>query len=253
MRVLLTRNTQHNRLMSREIETRFAHLSPIIFAAPLLEQVVIAEANNALKNLLSDKRIDDVIFISPSAVQFGFDKVSEFVKLPRFFAVGQGTANMLKTKLQKEAKNIEVVFPKEQVGSEALLSLPEMQKVENNKILIVTGAQGKPLLENTLIERLAKITRWECYQRQKPSGLSQQLKDCLLGGLDCVFLHSAHAARHFLEELPQEVQTQSILAIVGANSIAEELVARGWSGRILVAASPMPVDMVFQLQRVTTH
>ena len=109
------------------------------------------------------------------------------------------------------------------------------------------------MLENTLIERLAKITRWECYQRQKPSGLSQQLKDCLLGGLDCVFLHSAHAARHFLDELPQEVQTQSILAIVGANSIAEELVARGWSGRILVAASPMPVDMVFQLQRVTTQ
>jgi len=253
MRVLLTRNTQHNILMRHEIETQFAHLSPTIFVAPLIEQVAIAKANVMLRNVLQDKHIDDVIFISPSAVQFGFDRADEFIKLSRIFAVGKGTADMLEAKLKKAVKNIEVIFPQEQVGSKALLALPEMQKVDNSEILLVTGAQGKPLLEKTLIERFAKVTRWECYQRQKPAGLSQQIRDSLQVGLDYVFLHSAHAARHFMEELPKTVRTQSILAIVGANSIAEELLACGWLGEVQVAASPMPADMVFKLQSVVVQ
>ena len=97
---------------------------------------------------------------------------------------------------------------------------------------------------------MAQVSRWECYQRQKPAGLSQQIKDCLQVGLDYVFLHSAHAARHFLEEIPQETQMHSVLAIVGANPIAEELLAQGWSGKIQVAASPMPVDMLSKLQSI---
>ena len=250
MRVLLTRNVKQNFLMRREIETLFSQLSPTIFEASLLEQVAIADANNLLREIVLDKPIDDVIFISPSAVQFGFDEVSEFLKLPRMFAVGRGTANVLADKLKKTAKDVKVIFPQVQVGSQALLALPELQKVENSKILIVTGVQGKPLLENSLIERLAQVSRWECYQRQKPAGLSQQIKDCLQGGLDYVFLHSAHAARHFLEEIPQETQMQSVLAIVGANPIAEELLAQGWSGKIQVATSPMPVDMLSKLQSI---
>ena len=250
MRVLLTRDVKHNFLMRREIEALFSHLSPSIFEAPLLEQVAIVHANDVLQKFMLNKRMDDVIFISPASVQFGFDKVNEFLRSPRMFAVGRGTANVLADKLKKAAKNTEVIFPQEQVGSQALLALPELQKVENSKILIVTGAQGKPLLENILIERLAQVSSWECYQRQKPSGLNQRIKGCLQGGLDYVFLHSVHAARHFLEELPQETQTQSVLAIVGANQIAQELLANGWSGKIQVAASPIPADMLSKLQSV---
>ena len=254
MRVLLTRSPEQNFLMRRQIEAQLSQHSLRIFEAPLLEQVAISDANESLHNYLLEESINDVIFISPSAVKFGFDKVHELIDLSRVFAVGRGTANLLSAKLQKNVKDIEVVFPEKGVGSEALLELPNMQSITNSKILIVTGSEGKPLLENALIERSAKVIRWECYRRQKTSKLSQQLEDALQSGLDCVFLHSAHAARHFVAELPIEEkliqQAKSIVAIVGAKTIADELRDQGWLGKIKIADSPIPADMLSKLLNI---
>lgn len=248
MRILLTRNPIHNMLMRREIEKLDITDSLHVFEAPLLEQVPIEESLESLVSFLHNRVVDDVIFISPSAVQFGFIKLLRLLELRRVFAVGRGTANMLHIELGKASKDIPVIYPQKHVGAQALLNLFELQQVKGREILIVTGIEGKPLLEKVLLERSARVSRWECYQRQKPSGLPKQMQQVRSLGCDYVFLHSAHAVKHFLEELPENMQTKSIKAIVGSEAIAQELRLTQWDGEILIAASPMPKDMLRYLK-----
>lgn len=253
-------------LLKRAIESEFFDQKVDIVEAPLLEQVPIVESVENLSDFLHDLQhendIDDVIFISPSAVEFGAKKIFELLDLQRVFAVGKGTANMLENQLRKMALSgntttsfeqassqaMSVIFPVHGAGSEALLALTELQNIQHSQLLIVTGAQGKPYLEHELLKKGAKVHRWECYQRQKPTQLNMQLKTIFADPIDYVLLHSVHAATHFLEEMPANVSSDSIHAIVGAKTIADELISSGWLGSVQIATSPMPKDMLLSLK-----
>ncbi len=262
MRVLLTRSALHNMLFRQSIEehTKKLGVETTIIETPLLEQVAVTDSIENLQTFLRDKQIQEVIFISPSAVDFGAERIFQEIAIQRVFAVGKGTANMLKTKLakmpgldsKKGLSDVDVIFPRQNVGSKGLLELPEMESIENVQILIVTGSEGKPDLEEILLKRGAQVSRWECYQRQKPSALASQMTKVLENPLTYVFLHSSHAARHFLEEIPQGSLTSSTVAIVGAKSIAETMAIHGWQGSVKIADSPMPKDMfeVFKQQLI---
>lgn len=260
MRVLLTRSALHNMLFRQAIEEciekQSANIDVTVMEAPLLEQVPVVDSVGNLQEFLQDKKIEEVIFISPSSVDFGAERVFEKMELQRVFAVGKGTANMLKTKIDrmslKGSSEFEVVFPTQNVGSQGLLDLPAMKAVENMQILIVTGSEGKPDLERQLLDRGAQVNRWECYQRQKPVELAAQLTKILEQPLSYVFLHSSHAAKHFLEEIPEDCSMHSTMAIVGAKSIAEELKKHEWEGGVEIAETPMPKDMlkVFKQQLI---
>ena len=270
MRVLLTRNDIHNMLLKRAIKSEFSDQKVDVVEAPLLEQVPIVESVENLSDFLHDlqceKNIDDVIFISPSAVEFGAKKIFELLNLQRVFAVGKGTANMLENQLRKMALSgntttsleqassqpMPIIFPKQGAGSKALLALAELQDIQHRQILIVTGAQGKPYLENELLKKGANVNRWECYQRQKPTQLNMQLKTLFTEPLDYVLLHSVHAATHFLEEMPVDVSSDSIGAIVGAQTIADKLISSGWLGSVQIAVSPTPKDMLLCLKECTS-
>lgn len=257
MRILLTRNTVHNMLMQRDLKKHLNIDGLQVCEVPLLEQVPVSQAIDSLIAFLGDREIDEVIFISPSSVEFGYEKVLEWVDVERIFAVGKGTANMLQARLSKmpqRLQKINVIYPQQGVGSQALLKLAELQEVKGKEVLIVTGAQGKPYLEDTLIEKGAKVSRWECYIRQKPRSLSNDLNEAfaLNGTKDnektYVFLHSAHAASYFIEELPANIDVSSLRFIVGAKAIADELHFKGYQSEILLADSPMPKDMLSRLQ-----
>jgi len=251
MRILLTRNTLHNMLFRQALESQFQKQSIdfeiTILEAPLLEQVPIVDSVEHLLGFLDGVNVQDVIFISPSSVDFGAEKILKNIALERLFAVGKGTGNLLQTKLLKMSPQLDdkltVIFPKTSTGSLALLKLPEMQTVNARQVLIVTGSEGKPNLEKELLQRGANVCRWECYKRQKPTVLAQQMREIFEQPLDYVFLHSAHAARHFLEEVPVRNELESLTAIVGAQTIADEFKKKSWPGVIRVAESPMPKDM----------
>jgi len=235
----------HNMLLRRSLEERYQQLQ--VLEASVLEQVPVVESAENLHAFLQDRSINEVIFISPAAVDFGADNVLRQIELSRVFAVGKGTAKLLQAKLRKmplPQKNIDVLYPTIGAGSEALLQLSEMQQMRGQQCLIVTGAQGKPHLEQTLVSRGVIVSRWECYQRQKPEQLGSQLKVVFQQPVDFVFLHSAHAAKHFVEELPHLALTLEMSAIVGAEAIAASLRELGWQGQVSVAKSPMPKDML---------
>ena len=257
MRVLLTRSALHNMLLHRELKESAPNDELHVLETPLLEQVPVADSEENLVMFLQDKCINEVIFISPSSVEFGMKKILDNIALDRIFSVGKGTANMLKNHMRnyddKSVQNISILFPEQGVGSEALLGLPEMHALSSKQVLIVTGAEGKPFLEGELLSRGVKVSRWECYQRRKPLQLTSQLSEVFQQPLDYVFLHSAHAAQHFLESMPDQASLGQTTAIVGAQAIADELSESAWVGAICIADSPMPKDMSKAFQRQLTR
>jgi uroporphyrinogen-III synthase len=247
MQVLLTRSELQNTSMRVQLEFKGIDVAEVA----LIEQSQLKGSQDELKLFLLNQQIQHVIFISPSSVEFGAESVLNHIQRNQLngqiFAVGRGTALILKARFSTVD---EVVFPQVSAGSEALLNMVEMQNIDEQKFLIVTGAEGKPFLEKELLSRKAIVHRWECYERTKPNKLSEQLATVLDGNLNVVFLHSAHAARHLVEALSQNLLDglslpgEAIHAIVGAPAIEQELRQLNWEGVIHQARSPMPSDML---------
>ncbi|MDT8310022.1 MAG: uroporphyrinogen-III synthase [Methylophaga sp.] len=168
MRVLVTRPAaQAGKLMSL---LKQQGATPILL--PLIEIKVIDATHWPF---IDWRKIDWLIFISRNAVQHfcaGLPK-----KLPQRLpcvAIGSATAQAMREQglsvsLQPENSN----------GSEGLLSLPQMQKLDGQKIVIVRGQGGRELLADTLQARGAKIRYVEVYSRQLPKAGNTQKKEAL--------------------------------------------------------------------------
>ncbi len=105
---------------------------------------------------------DIIIFTSPNAVIHA-NTLLDATKKAAVATVGAGTANALKQ------HNIKTdLCPDKQFNSEGLLELPEMQAVQNKKIVIVKGIAGRPLLEETLRARGANLSTVCVYERKLP-------------------------------------------------------------------------------------
>ncbi|MDX1573241.1 MAG: uroporphyrinogen-III synthase [Methylophaga sp.] len=163
LRVLVTRPAaQADKLVSL-LEQQGA--TPVLF--PLIE---IKAIDASSWPIIDWRKIDWLIFISRNAVQHFCVGLAK--KLParlQCVAVGNGTAQAMRDQgltvsLQPEISN----------GSEGLLTLPEMQQLNNQKIVIVRGQGGRELLADTLQARGATIRYIEVYSRQLPKVSSAQ-------------------------------------------------------------------------------
>lgn len=161
LRIVVTRPRAQAVSLAQGIEA--AGGIPLIF--PLLE-ITKADASKDLSEHL--RRLPDadlVIFISPNAVKFGLDALRHaglaLNDSVRIAAVGQGTARAL-----REAGQMRVLAPTQKFDSEGLLTLPELQKVEGHRIVIVRGDGGRELLAETLRLRGAQVEYLTCYKRR---------------------------------------------------------------------------------------
>lgn len=106
---------------------------------------------------------DIVIFTSPNAV------IHAKMLLPtlanaKIAAIGAGTSLALKQ------HNINTdICPIDNFNSEGLLALFAMQNINKRNILIIKGAGGRPLLEETLRARGADVSSLLVYERQLPN------------------------------------------------------------------------------------
>ena len=264
MRLLLTRSEELNDVFQREIQARFPEAD--VCQLTMLDQRATDSREIVLDQILREYPVNEVIFISPAAVDFGAEAVHKKLGLQRYFTVGKGSAERLKRVFElstSQQTHPDIIFPVEGSGSEALLALEFFKGsfdsdssasaiLQGKKFLIVTGSDGKALLEQALIAQGAQVCLWECYQRYKPSHLSDSILRLLNDGIDMVMLHSSHAARNLIQALPSNTQelSRNITAIVGAPAIAEELSSLNWSGAIVVAQSPSPDDMLSSLSEL---
>lgn len=108
-----------------------------------------------------------IVVISPfAAVCFSEALDRYWPQLPigiEYYSVGSATARTLFEQL-----GVRVHVPPPNAGedtSEALLALGSLQQLEHQRILLVAGEGGRPLLAQTLAERGANITRVAVYRR----------------------------------------------------------------------------------------
>lgn len=155
--VLLTRPEGFNDDLAHLLELR----GMSTLCRPLLKivsKLASAESKTIVMNL---DEYDCIIFISRNAVQFGLPVLEEYwPQWPQlnWFAVGKSTAAELKV------ADISAEFP-QRSGSEGLLDLERLKKVQGQKVLIVRGGKGRELLASELSNRGADIQYLEVYER----------------------------------------------------------------------------------------
>lgn len=101
---------------------------------------------------------DMVIFVSEQAVRHC--GALDFCRRAQVFAVGARTREAL------AERGVDAVSPV-QATSEGLLALPELERVGNTTVLIVSGEGGRSLLQDALRGRGARVLTFRCYRRRR--------------------------------------------------------------------------------------
>lgn len=160
--ILVTRPAEQSAGLSRMI--REAGGIPFVFPAIEIREPSDPERLADILDRLEN--FDLAIFVSPTAVARAFEYLDANEDWPKNLAVaavGQGSAWALKVSgIDK------VIAPTDQSDSEALLALPELQKVAGKRIVIFRGEGGRELMAQTLAQRGATIEYAECYRRARP-------------------------------------------------------------------------------------
>ena len=133
---------------------------------PMLDIEPLAEDQSMRNTLLDLDRYDRIIVTSKAAAQYGGELIEQYwPQLPehtRWYAMGKATAGAL------SACSANATIATNGNNSEALLSLPEFESVNNEHILILKGLGGRTMLAQTLQERGANVGFLEVYQRLRP-------------------------------------------------------------------------------------
>ncbi|OGT37653.1 MAG: hypothetical protein A3F12_05070 [Gammaproteobacteria bacterium RIFCSPHIGHO2_12_FULL_38_14] len=159
--ILVTRPGQRGLQLCKRIEAEGdqAIYLPTIDFAPYQNQKQLTSWINQL-----DEQ-DVIIFTSERAVIAFFDlyfKKNEPIPVKKIAAVGRHTAKLL------EQKGFNVIYPQHEAGSEGLLHLPQFTSVAHEKIMLITGENGRDFLEKTLRLRGALVTSMFVYKRILP-------------------------------------------------------------------------------------
>jgi uroporphyrinogen-III synthase len=124
--------------------------------------------------------------------------------------------------------------PQDRFDSEALLALPEMQQVKNQKVLIFRGIGGREVLAETLKQRGAIVEFVESYQRINPQKDLYTLEELTKQHkLDAIVVTSSEAMRYLLDMGKDATWLKNIKLCVNHARIAEE--AGGLGFRAFVA------------------
>jgi len=139
---------------------------------------------------------DLAIFVSPTAVK----RALAAMKWPRHAkaaALGRGTQREL------ERHGIKgIIAPDSGADSEALLAVPELQRVAGRRVVILRGEGGRSLLGDTLAARGARVEYAECYRRVRPQTDSGPLLAAFASGaVHAVTVSSAEGLENLFEML----------------------------------------------------
>jgi uroporphyrinogen-III synthase len=142
---------------------------------------------------------DLAIFVSPNAVQRGLKRLRArgvqvpWAGRPRVAALGQGSRRAL----EKEGFR-DVIAPAGLPDSEALLALPELGKVEGQRVALFRGEGGRDLLGSELATRGAQVASAECYRRLLPESSRAPLGEALARGIDALAVTSSEGLANLL-------------------------------------------------------
>ena len=158
---------------------------------PLLSIKPPQEPAAARQLLARVGEFDWAVFTSINAVQQGVTLAPANVRWPRqCVCIGAGTARAL------EAAGLgKGLAPDGGSSSEDVLSLPVLQNLRGQRVLIVKGEGGRDLLPRVLGSRGAQVEQAEVYRRVPAEFKPKQL-ETLVSEIDAIVVTSGEALEH---------------------------------------------------------
>jgi uroporphyrinogen-III synthase len=147
------------------LQARLRELGAVPVLFPTLAILPPTDPEQLTRRLRELAAYDLVIFVSPTAVQYGLAAIPTWPAGPRVAAVGQGSAAALRA-----GGVAQVLAPEQGADSEHLLALPELADLTGRRVLILRGEGGRELLAETLAARGAMVDYAACYRRALPIG-----------------------------------------------------------------------------------
>jgi len=201
---------------------------PLITIEPVTDPADIQRAKALVLEL---DRCDMVIFVSTNAADLGMEWIDRYwPQLPQgleAFTVGPGTAEVL------SRWPWPVFYPAQGVTSEALLSLPELQSVEDKRVLLFRGKGGRELIAGTLRDRGATVEVVELYTRTAVDYSADELKASLIDETpDALVVTSAQILETFsnaLQLLPDSSTVKTLPLLVPSDRVAALAREQGFS------------------------
>jgi uroporphyrinogen-III synthase len=149
------------------------------------------------------EHFDYAVFVSANAVSRALEHVLAVREWPAsvpIAVVGRRSAEELQRFGLRAA-----VFPPQGFSSEALLALPEMQRVEGRHIVVFRGDAGRELLAQTLRERGAEVEYVQAYRRLRPRVSAESLlQRWRSGDIDIALANSAESLENLSAMVGEE-------------------------------------------------
>ncbi|WP_346796843.1 uroporphyrinogen-III synthase [Halomonas sp. Bachu 37] len=208
-------------------------------------QLVPLKESAALRDTwLNIDQFQKVVVVSPFAAQCLAEALDRYwPQLPlgiAYYAVGAATAAALHQLL-----GIRVHLPSStrEDTSEALLELASLHEVAGQRILLVTGEGGRPLLDDTLSSRGARITRAATYRRQLDAPASGMRERLARGDYRALIVTSGELLEHLANWCDQAalnqlliVSSRRLATLAGTLGFRTPMVASGATPAALTAA-----------------
>ncbi|WP_163831474.1 uroporphyrinogen-III synthase [Spartinivicinus ruber] len=184
------------------------------WALPMLERQDLPETPEIRELVLNLDLFQQIIVVSyHGAIRFATLIDHYWPQWPvkiQWFAIGGKTASAL------AEWDIESLCSSG-VDSEALLTHPQLQQVDNNKILIVKGVGGRDLLKDVLQQRGAQITELALYQRVPAQYNKTEVQNLLASHqTDTIVATSGEIVTHLAGFLDQQWRNKLRLIVPSA-------------------------------------
>ncbi|NIG62880.1 MAG: uroporphyrinogen-III synthase [Serratia symbiotica] len=160
MTILVTRPTPSGVCLVNRLRA----LGQVAYHAPLIDFIPGCDLPKLPQHLLQ-LNIGDLVFVlSQHSVNYA-DSVINRAGLTwpthlAYYAIGRASGLAL-----YRISSLPVIYPYGREISETLLMLPALEKLDGKQALILRGNNGRRLLGDTLRERGAAVSYYECYQR----------------------------------------------------------------------------------------
>ena len=234
---------------AQELSRALSALGASCYTFPTLDIVKLAISDIEKQQILSLDQYDNIIVTSQHAAKIGLDLIDSYwPQLPiqqTWFAIGQKTANVLAT------ENLKLISPQKDLSSEELLKLPALQKVKDQKTLILKGKGGRGTISQVLTKRGAQVDEADVYQRICPHYSNEQIHAALidfhsdyiaaLSGETLLNLISLCAERH--------IDLSSKTFIVPSHRVANIAYEHNFKS-VLIPANLKPIDLI---KCITSH